>query len=219
MSSRKVLAWALAALVLTGVNAMAAEKPQYEVLVSTDAYEIRHYEPYIVAETVVEGTYATAGNKAFNILAGYIFGNNKTSEKMAMTAPVESRAARDSVTMNMTAPVISSASSTDIGFYTYAFVMERKYTLETLPVPNDPRVRIRSVPERTVAVHRYSGSWSKENYAEHERLLLGALDDDGISTLGTPVSARYNAPFTPWFLRRNEVMIEIQDFEQVATGD
>ena len=206
-----MVALSFAALILTGANAMAIEEPRYEVLASTDDYEVRRYDSYIIAETDVEGSYKTSGNKAFRILAGYIFGDNQASEKMAMTAPVGSRPADDSVKMNMTAPVASAPSQDAADFYTYSFVMENKYSLETLPVPNDPRVRLRVVPERTVAVHRYSGSWSETNYLKHERVLLDALADDGVSTLGAPVSARYNAPFTPWFMRRNEVMIEIED--------
>ena len=206
-----MVALSFAALTLTGANAMAIEEPRYEVLASTDDYEVRRYDSYIIAETDVEGSYKTSGSKAFRILAGYIFGDNQASEKMAMTAPVGSRPADDSVKMNMTAPVASAPSQDAADFYTYSFVMENKYSLETLPVPNDPRVRLRVVPERTVAVHRYSGSWSETNYLKHERVLLDALADDGVSTLGAPVSARYNAPFTPWFMRRNEVMIEIED--------
>lgn len=212
MSKRSMplaLAMSFAVLILTGANAMAIEEPQYEVLGSTDDYEVRRYDSYIVAETDVEGTYKTAGNKAFRILAGYIFGDNQASEKMAMTAPVESRPADESVKMKMTAPVASSPSEREAGFYTYSFVMENKYSLETLPIPNDPRIRIRVIPERTIAVHRYSGSWSESNYAKHERMLLDALAEDKVSTRGAPVSARYNAPFTPWFMRRNEIMVEI----------
>lgn len=212
MSKRSMplaLAMSFAVLILTGANAMAIEEPKYEVLGSTVDYEVRRYDSYIVAETDVEGTYKTAGNKAFRILAGYIFGDNQASEKMAMTAPVESRPADESVKMKMTAPVASSPSEREAGFYTYSFVMENKYSLETLPIPNDPRIRIRVIPERTIAVHRYSGSWSESNYAKHERMLLDALAEDKVSTRGAPVSARYNAPFTPWFMRRNEIMVEI----------
>lgn len=208
----------LAALILTGGDPMAAEEPKYDVLMSKDDYEIRHYGPYIVAETNVEGTFRTAGNTAFKILAAYIFGNNRASEKMAMTAPVESRSADESVTMAMTSPVTSTRSDADTGRYTYAFVMESKYTTGTLPAPNDPRVRIREVPERTVAVRRFSGSWSAENFSRHERALLDALAEDGISTLGPIISARYNAPFTPWFMRRNEVMIQVEKSMDFGSG-
>ncbi len=188
---------------------MAAEEPKYEVLTSTEDYEIRRYEPYIVAETDVEGPYRNAGNKAFNILAGYIFGKNRQSEKMAMTVPVESRPAEDGVRMEMTAPVTTRPSDAEPGLFTYGFVMERKYTLDTLPEPVDSRIRIREVPAKIVAVHRFSGSWREDNYQRHEQLLRRALERDGIPLAGMPYSARYNAPFIPSFLRRNEVIVPI----------
>ena len=207
--SRNLALLVTAALLLIGVSAMATEEPKYDVLSSTDEYEIRRYEPYIVAETDVEGPYRNAGNKAFNILAGYIFGKNRSSEKMAMTAPVESRPADEGVRMAMTAPVTSQPSDAEAGLFTYGFVMERKYTLDTLPEPVDPRIRIREVPAKIVAVHRFSGSWREENYQRHEERLRRALERDGIPLAGTPYSARYNAPFVPSFLRRNEVIVPI----------
>ena len=208
-ASRNFAQLVFTALLLIGVSAMAAEEPRYDVLTSTEDYEIRRYEPYIVAETDVEGPYRNAGNKAFNILAGYIFGKNRQSEKMAMTVPVESRPVDEGVRMAMTAPVTSRPSSAEADMFTYAFVMERKYTLDTLPEPVDPRIRIREVPSRIVAVHRFSGSWREENYQQHEQRLRRALERDGIPLAGTPYSARYNAPFVPSFLRRNEVIVPI----------
>jgi hypothetical protein len=190
---------------LSGHRAMAIEEPVYETLLETRHYEIRRYQPYIVAEVDVDADFKRAGNSAFGVLAGYIFGDNEPQQKMKMTAPVESS---EGVRMNMTAPVTSRSTDGDESF-TYAFVMERKYTLETLPKPNNPDVRLVQRPARIMAVHRYSGSWSEERYNEHEKLFLEALATDRIETIGTPVFARYNAPFTPWFLRRNEIMIEI----------
>jgi hypothetical protein len=192
-------------LVFTGPPAMAIEEPAYEVLLETKHYELRRYQPYIVAEVDVDGTFNRAGNSAFRVLAGYIFGDNEPQQKMAMTAPVESR---EGTRMNMTAPVTSRAGE-DSGSFTYAFVMEREYTMDTLPRPNNPDIRLVQRPERLMAVHRYSGTWSEERYAEHEKILLDALAIDRIETIGAPVFARYNAPFTPWFLRRNEIMIEV----------
>jgi hypothetical protein len=95
------------------------------------------------------------------------------------------------------------------GPYTYSFVMERKYTMESLPKPTNPDVRLVHRPGRVMAVHRYSGSWSEERYEEHEKILLDALATDRVGVLGPPVFARHNAPYTPWFLRRNEIMVEI----------
>ncbi|MDH3407984.1 MAG: heme-binding protein [Gammaproteobacteria bacterium] len=185
---------------------MAIEEPDYEVLQSTEHYEVRRYDPYIIAEVDVSGCRNEAGNLAFRILAGYIFGDNRSRKKMEMTAPVSSRSA-DSIKMDMTAPVTSVTSTR--GEHTFAFVMEKKYTLDTLPVPNDERIRIRVMPERIMAVRQYSGRWSESNYQQNESALLRALDADGIEPLEAPILARYNAPFTPWFLRRNESMVEI----------
>lgn len=176
-------------LTVIGGPAMAIEEPSYEVLLETKHYEVRRYQPYIVAEVDVDADFKQSGNSAFRVLAGYIFGDNTSQEKMNMTAPVESEATG--------------------GPYTYSFVMERKYTMESLPKPTNPDVRLVERPGRVMAVHRYSGGWSEERYAEHEKILLDALTTDRIDTIGPPVFARYNAPFTPWFLRRNEVMVEI----------
>jgi hypothetical protein len=185
--------------------AMAIEEPAYDVLLETPAYEVRRYAAYLVAEVDLDGDFTDAGNAAFRILAGYIFGDNKPGEKMAMTAPVESTSGEK---MKMTAPVTSS-SQDDGTRTTFAFVMESKYTRDTLPEPVDSRIRIVERPARTLAVHRYSGRWTKARYDEHEAVLLEALQVDQIDAIGAPVFARYNAPFTPWFLRRNEIMVEI----------
>ena len=179
-------------LTLPGQRAMAIEEPAYEVLLETKHYEIRRYEPYIVAEVDVDADFKRAGNSAFQVLAGYIFGDNEPQRKMEMTAPVTSQ----------------STDSEDS--FTYAFVMERKYTMATLPKPNNPDVRLVRRPGGVMAVHRYSGSWSEERYETHEKVLLDALATDRVETTGSPVFARYNAPFTPWFLRRNEIMIEVE---------
>jgi hypothetical protein len=189
----------------SGNPAMAIEEPAYEVLLETKHYEVRRYQPYIVAEVDVDESFKRAGNSAFRVLAGYIFGDNVPQQKMAMTAPVESR---EGERRNMTAPVTSRAGD-GAGSFTYAFVMERKYTMDTLPRPNNPNIRLVQRPERIVAVHRYSGTWSEERYAEHEKILIDALTIDRVAIVGVPVFARYNAPFTPWFLRRNEIMVEI----------
>ena len=156
----------------------------------------------------MQGDFDKAGRDAFRILAGYIFGDNAAAEKMAMTAPVESRPQAKGETMSMTAPVTAFAAGDD-GRTTYTFVMERKYSLQTLPVPNDDRIRIRTVSERTMAVRRYSGRWTEKKYLQNRESLRSALDAGGVQTVGGPVLARYNSPFSLPFMRRNEVMIEI----------
>lgn len=187
---------------------MAYEEPEYEIVRSSDAYELRRYEPYIVAEVDVEGSFRGAGNKAFRILAGYIFGDNQPRKKMNMTVPVESASAGQK--MNMTVPVESRSS--DAGqdsTYTYAFVMERAYTMDSLPKPDDARIRLVERPARLMAVKRYSGTWGASKLQKKTDELLAALQEDGVDVIGEPVFARYNGPLTPWFLRRNEVMVEI----------
>ncbi|MGI9201150.1 MAG: SOUL family heme-binding protein [Woeseiaceae bacterium] len=187
---------------------MAIEEPEYEVIESFEDFEVRRYAPYLVAEVDVDGEFSEAGNDAFRILAGYIFGDNESATKMAMTAPVEARQSESGEKMAMTAPV-TATSADDSNQTTFAFVMERKYTLATLPVPNDDRVRIRQMPERIMAVRRYSGRWTEKNYNLHETTLRSALDSAGIAFSGEPILARYNSPFSLPIMRRNEVMIEV----------
>lgn len=206
-------------LALWATSAMAIEEPEYVVLYESDDYEIRHYAPYNVAETVVDGDFRSSGGRGFRILAGYIFGDNRQSEKMKMTAPVESRPADAGVRMNMTAPVTSAAADGEDDAYVYGFVMERRYDFDELPEPSDPRVELRQVPARTMAVRRYSGFWSKSNYEQNEQELLDALEADDVNVIGRPLLARYNGPFTPFFMRRNEVLVEVDWPEHNATAD
>lgn len=192
-----------------GDSALALEEPEFELVAERSAYEIRRYEPYIVAEVdVYAESERGAGNAAFGILAGFIFGENKPRTKMAMTAPVEAtrKPGNKGEKMRMTAPV-ESVSTGDT--YTYAFVMERQYTLETLPEPVDPRIRIVTRPARYVAVLRYSGSWSEKNYARHRAELMTALEADGLAPTGPVTLARFNSPFALPVFRRNEVQVEI----------
>ncbi len=160
--------------------AMALEEPTYEILLRKGDIEFRQYDPYIVAEVTVSGD-----NRAFRILAGYIFGDNVEQEKMQMTAPVERRD-RD-----------------------HAFVMESRYSMDSLPTPNDDRIRLRERPARVVAVRQFSGRWSEQSFAKHERALLDGLASLGVETTGEPELARYDSPFTLWFLRRNEIIVPV----------
>jgi hypothetical protein len=195
-------------LLLPGVT-MAIEEPEFELVAKADDYDIRRYESYVVAEVLVDGSFKASGNTAFQILADYIFGANTDSQKMEMTAPVESRSSDTGTRMEMTAPVLSAQKNGTGEQYVYAFVIERRYTLESVPKPLDERVTLRETGERTVAVRRYSGTWSRGNFEKNRSLLLEALNRDGVATVGEPYLARYNSPFAPWFLRRNEVIVEI----------
>ena len=183
---------------------MAIEEPSYEVVRQLAGAEVRQYAPYVVAEVVVEGAAEQAGNEAFPILAGYIFGKNKGARKLDMTAPVTQ--APVPVKMAMTAPVTQSPAP---GGYLVQFVLPKGVTLATAPQPLDERVQLREVPARRVAVIRYSGFWSQANYDEHLGRLQAALRAAQLPWTGEPTLSRYNPPITPWFLRRNEIWLNL----------
>lgn len=183
----------------------AIEEPDYTVARRFDHVELRQYAPYVVAEVVLDVPAEDAGSQAFPILAGYIFGKNKGEKKLAMTAPVTQTAAP--VRMAMTAPVTQSAVA---GGTRVQFVLPKGVTLATAPEPTDPRVHLREMPATTWAVIRYSRTWSQSNDLEHLGQLKAALAAAGVATEGEPVLARYNAPFTPWFLRRNEIWLAVR---------
>ena len=183
----------------------AIEEPDYEVIRKFDNVELRQYSPYVVAEVVLNATAEEAGSQAFPILAGYIFGKNKGEKKFAMTAPVTQTAVP--VRMDMTAPVTQAAMA---GGMLVQFVLPKGVTLATAPVPIDPRVQLRLVPAAAWAVIQYSGTWSQTNYQEHLDQLKATLEKAGVATHGEPVLARYNPPFTPWFMRRNEIWLALR---------
>jgi hypothetical protein len=186
--------------------ALAIEEPRFEVIRQLDdRVELRRYAPYVVAEVTLDTRSIDAGNQAFPILAGYIFGKNKGERKMAMTAPVTQTP--EPVKMAMTAPVTQSAAGTGTRVQ---FVLPADVTLATAPEPLDARVRLREEPAVVRAVIRYSGTWSQSNYDEHLAALRSALATAGIATEGEPVWARYNGPMTPWFMRRNEIWLTVR---------
>ena len=198
---RFLLAFTLIAMPLLS---QAIEEPAYEVIRKFDNVELRRYAPYVVAEVVLDTSGEDAGSQAFPILAGYIFGKNKGEKKLAMTAPVTQTAAP--VRMDMTAPVTQAAVG---GRTQVQFVLPKGVTLATAPEPIDPRVQLRVMPAATWAVIRYSGTWSQSNYREHLAELKASLEVHSVATQNEPVLARYNAPFTPWFLRRNEIWLAV----------
>lgn len=191
-------------LSIVGTTAMATEQTSFVLVSRADGIEVRDYPAYLVAETVVAGEQAKAGNTAFGILAGYIFGGNGGSRKIAMTAPVTQVRGE---ALAMTSPVTQLAG--DAGTWRVQFTMPAGWTLETLPKPNDARVKLLEVPARRVAAVRYSGTWSQANYDEHLAVLTTAMAKQGLVGLGAPVWARYDAPWTPWFLRTNEILVEL----------
>ena len=205
---RKFGSAALAALVLVaGGNAMAIETPQYTVEFTDGDVEYRRYQSYLVAETLIEDVsgFKAAGNEGFRRLFRYITGANDGGESISMTAPV-ARSAKDGAKIAMTAPVQRAA---DPGGELVSFMLPSKYTMATAPQPTDPRVQVREVPERLVAVVRYRGRWSDSNYQENRKVLLASVDAAGVTPEGAVESALYDPPYTPPFMRRNEVMVEV----------
>jgi effector-binding domain-containing protein len=194
-----------AVFILPGaIDAMAIEEASYKVLEKDNGYEIRDYAPHILAETVVEGDLEEAGNKAFNSLFRYISGDNRSRAKVAMSAPVSQKPAREKITM--TAPV---GQQRDREKWAVSFMMPASYTLETLPEPEDQKVTLRQVPARRIAAVRYSGFWSEKNYLRYRLELESWIREKGLAMVGDPIWARYDPPYTLWFLRRNEILIPV----------
>ncbi len=191
-------------VLLSSTHAMAIEEAKYSVLLQESNIEIRQYDTHIVAETVIQGELEDAGNAAFSPLFDYISGNNVSQTDISMTAPVSQQAANQKIAM--TAPV--GQQQVDSG-WAVSFMMPASYTLETLPTPNDPRIKLRQVPSQLIAAIRYSGFWSESNYIKHKTELENWLGQSDYKIAGEAIWARYNAPFTLWFLRRNEVLIPV----------
>lgn len=183
---------------------MAIEEAAYTVVRQDDRFELRDYAPHVLAETLVEGTLEEAGNNAFNRLFRYISGENRARAKVAMTAPVSQEPGGEKIAM--TAPVGQQRIQER---WAVSFMMPASYSLETLPEPNDPQITLRQVPARRMAAVRYSGFWSEKNYLRYKAELEGWIEKTGLKITGEPVWARYNPPFMPWFLRRNEILIPV----------
>jgi len=200
---RQVILFSIVAMLGVG-NAMAVEEAEYTVLLTEENFEIRWYEPHILAETMVNSDFDSAGNMAFSRLFKYISGNNTSQQKVEMTSPVAQEAASEKI--DMTSPV---GQQRDKDRWAVSFMMPATYTLETLPKPKNPQVVLRQVPARYIAAVRYSGVWSEKAFRLHKGELESWLKENGRRVVGEPVWARYNPPFMPWFLRRNEILMPI----------
>jgi len=184
---------------------MATEEAKYNVLEREGDFELRQYQPHIVAETLVEGDFHEVGNEGFRRLFDYISGNNRKKQTLPMTAPVSQEATSEKIPM--TAPVNQEKVGEK---WRITFLMPSQYTMETLPEPSDPRVKLTKVPGLLKAALSYSGTWSRGRYEQKEKHLKELIRQRGLKMAGEPVFARYNPPFMPWFLRRNEVLIPVE---------
>jgi hypothetical protein len=189
-------------LAMSVAPARAVEEAPFQTVRKVGDIEIRRYPAIVVVETTVSGDLESAGDTGFRPLFDYIDGQNVRRENIAMTAPVIQQGEK----IAMTAPVIQEGGS---GRYVVQFVLPARYTLATAPAPTNPAVRLREVPARTVAVVRYSGRWTQSNYDEALARLRAGMAAANLAPKGDPIWARYDPPFLPGFLRRNEIMIEI----------
>jgi hypothetical protein len=188
-------------------SAIAVEKAKYAVLEKEDDFEIRQYDPQIVAETFVAGNLEEVGNEGFRRLYAYISGDNKKKQSISMTAPVGQETGSEKIAM--TAPV-SQEKKDDR--WRITFLMPAEYTREMLPEPDDERVKLAEEPDRLMAAVKYSGTWSEEGYRKNKALLEEYIRTRGLTKAGAAVWARYDPPFMPWFLRRNEVLIPVEKY-------
>lgn len=198
--------------VLVGIIILAAlagnimsnvEQPDYKVVTSEKNIEIRDYPPMTLAEVEVSGERKQAISEGFRILADYIFGNNTSNKKMEMTAPVTHQLSEK---MAMTAPVLQELH---MDKWKVRFVMPKKYTFETLPKPNSKDVILIPLPARRFAVIRFSGLADNESIKLHTDELEAYIVAEKLNPIGGTVLAFYNPPWTIPFLRRNEVMIQV----------
>lgn len=185
------------------------EQPSYTMIEKKNGYEIRKYDSYIIAETTVTGNYSEALNEGFGVIADYIFGNNTTKSSIAMTAPVLEN---KSESIAMTAPVINTLESEQNR--TISFVLPSKYTLETLPAPNNSNVLLTEVPTRTVAVLRFNWYATESRVDKKQARLEELIVKDGLVANGAIQVAQYNPPFSMPLIRRNEIIIPINDLTQ-----
>ena len=182
-----------------------ADEPKYQVLSDYGHIQIRQYPALVIAQTEVNADYKNSSSQGFQRLAGYIFGNNKKQQKMAMTVPVIQE--QEAENMAMTAPVIQQKSGS---VWLMAFVLPSEYSVATAPVPLDPAVLIKEIPGKKVAVIRYSGNLSEQGIEEKSEALKNWLDKQGYQAISSSRSAAYDPPWTLPFLRRNEVHIDIE---------
>jgi hypothetical protein len=182
--------------------AAATEEAPFQLVRKVGEVEVRKYPPLVVVETTVQGDMTEAGDAAFRPLFRYISGANQRKEEIAMTAPV----IQEGEKIAMTSPVIQEGRG---GAWIVQFVLPAKYTMANAPTPTEPNVRLRETPARMVAAIRYSGRWTQSNYDEALAELRKGMAAAGLTATGDPVWMRYDAPFTPGFLRRNEILIPI----------
>ena len=201
----KPLVMGLGLLMATACATTGVEEPSFNLVVADGAFEVRDYAPTILAETTVDGDAVGSRFAGFGPLADYIFAKDRKGEEIAMTAPV-TQTPREKI--EMTAPVTQKAEA---GGWTVGFTMPAAYTMETLPQPGNPAVKLVEQPGRKMAVLSFSGLAGNKRMETMKSELLAKVTSKGFVTKGEPVFAFYDPPWTLPFMRRNEVMVEIAE--------
>jgi len=187
---------------------LAIEEPLYTIREQEGNVEIRDYPALIAAEVTVSGERFAAATSGFRLLAAYIFGGNQRHQQINMTAPVIQAQATEEL-IPMTAPVTQTAFGE--GQWIIRFMMPRLYSLDTLPTPDDQRVHLLTLPPTRFAVIRFSGLAKEPDIEKKTSELNAFIAFHHLTCSGSPTLARYNPPWTLWFMRRNEIMIQVQD--------
>jgi hypothetical protein len=182
----------------------AVEEVKYQVLENQDLFEIRRYGPFIVAETVGEGDFDSAGEAGFRRLFYFIAGYNRTKPPAPGTSSPSAEA--ESLMIPLTAPLFQEKAG---GKYRISLPLPSQYTLQTLPEPLDPQVRLREIPARLMAAIWYTGAWGQDQYVEQSAKLDEWIRRMGMKRLGEAIYTRYDSSYL-WFLRRNEILIPIE---------
>ncbi len=191
------------------------ETPTYQVLDKSENLEIRQYQAYIVAEVEIEGSRKEAAKKGFLILARYIFGKNRSQQKIAqeieITSPVSQKQQTkepESQKIAMTSPV----SQVNLGKekWIVQFTMPKEFSLENLPTPQDNRIKFKTMPAKKVIAISFPGTWTDEKFEENAAKIKNYAASNNLKIIGKDIFAYYDDPFTfPWN-RRNEVIYELQ---------
>jgi hypothetical protein len=203
MARLALLASVALSTALSAPPAMAIEEAAFTVEKTFETFELRRYAPMLVVETTAESR-----NVAFGRLFNYIGGKNIAQQKIEMTAPVVMDPPGQKI--EMTAPVVTQRAAEGEGpGETMQFVLPARFALDSAPKPSDSSVRLRAIDAQWLAVRRYSGTWSERNFAENEAALRADVQAAGLRISGPARFAAYNGPLTPWFMRRNEVLLPV----------
>ena len=167
------------------------EQQRYAVIRKFPGFELRRYEPCVIAEVQVRGQFESAGSAGFRPLVSYIGGRNASGQSIAMTAPV----------------LQEGALTTDV--HAVSFVMPAGSTIDTMPAPSESNITMRALDEEWVAAAKFSGRWTEAHVATELEALRERIVAADLTAMGPPRFARYDPPWTPWFMRRNEVLIPV----------